>query len=423
MQKTFVRNTAFEEKKIMMYKFNDEGKVNVYSKDCKYKTITHEQFTAINNNSIHGTHLLVKEDDELKLSLRKQYKLFIKKAKLLKKITKGKINLYKTGCESKTSLRLFYDSNPPQPDKITPEETAFLRKCKGQLKHGIEYKGKGWKLDIVSEYPSIMRNDHMQFPISAGKLITLTKEEFDEMKYFKYGIYHVQISSRIDPFIFRFNEENYYTHIDLNFAKTLGYKLNLIIDNKPNFLSYEGKLINGAKLFRPFVDYLYNFKNKGFKTVKKYLNCLWGMLCKVNVIAINTAKDNSIHEDKDLIEICPVDNNKETFKIDLCNKDYYYENDFGRIAPFMLAKGRYNTAQYILKNIKDVVYVNTDGFILKNEPKDITFGGNIGDIKLEEFSEEIEVKNSNKYEGFTKNDIDPFEVVKKDSELAKKLKI
>ena len=55
--------------------------------------------------------------------------------------------------------------------------------------------------------------------------------------------------------------------------------------------------------------------------------------------------------------------------------------------------------------------------------QNIKFGENFGDIKLEEFSEEIEVKNSNKYSGFTKNEIDPFEVVKKDSELAKKLKI
>jgi hypothetical protein len=90
----------------------------------------------------------------------------------------------------------------------------------------------------------------------------------------------VKIPTRVNPFIFRPNEKNYYTHIDVNFAKELNYDMEIIEDGQPNFLSYEGCLINGAKLFKPFVDYLYQFKHIGYKTIKVYLNSLWGFLCK-----------------------------------------------------------------------------------------------------------------------------------------------
>jgi hypothetical protein len=374
-----VGGTAKVEKQIIMYKFNADDTASTYSSNEKYKNkiITHKEFSEINGKVLSTDFLMVKQDKKSTLSLRREYKLFIKRADFLKKLTKGKINLYKTGSESNTAMQLFYDlCLPKTPDPITEEETEFLRNCRGQLKCAIKYKGKGWKLDIVSEYPSIMRSDHMSFPIKAGKLVTMTKKEFDESNFFKYGVYRVRIISRVNPFIFRFNEKNYYTHIDLNFAKTLKYDMEIIEDDKPNFLSYEGCLTNGAKLFRPFVDYLFKLKNLGFKSIKIYLNKLWGKLIQRDLFKINTASvDNQIWDDKEIVEIGVIGddiNHSGNLEIDVVKKGKYYKTDFGRISPFMLAKGRFTTAQYILKNIDDVVYINTDGYILKKEPhKDI----------------------------------------------------
>jgi hypothetical protein len=418
-----VRGTSKTEKAIMIFKFNDLGSVDTYSQEYKKKTITKEQFGELRSKPITASHLLVREDEDLSLSLRKQFKLFQKRAKLLKKLTNGQINLFKTGSESNTALQLFYDlCKPPEPDKITEAEAVFLSNCRGQLKHAINYKGKAWKLDIVSEYPSIMRSEHMQFPIKQGTLKTLTLQDFDEIKYFKYGIYRVKILTRINPFIFNINDKNYYTHIDLNFAKTLNYEMELVEDGNPNFLSYEGCLISGAKLFKPFVDYLFQFKKLGYKSIKIFLNKLWGKLCQKNVIV---AKDNEIHENKNMLEICPIGDNLDhtsLFKIEVCSYESYYETDFARMRSFMLAKGRFMTAQYIMKNINDVVYVNTDGYLLKTAPnKEIKFGSEIGNLKLEAENHEVEVKNCNTVKGFAKVEIDSFNLIEADEELFNKL--
>jgi hypothetical protein len=420
------KGTANEEKEILIYKFNKEGNIWVYGKEVKYQVLTHENFKKIRSNPLSSPYLLVRTDDRLKLSLRKEYQLFEKRQEILFKISEGKINLFKTGSDSLTAMQLFLDlCKPPIADEITPEETIFLSSCKGQLKHGKKYKGRGFKLDIISEYPSIMKSEHMNFPYKKGKLLKLNKKEFDEMKFFKYGIYHVKITSEVNPFIFRLNKLNYYTHIDLNFAKTLKYNMEIIEDDKPNFLSYEGCLINASKLFGPFVNYLFGLKQKGYKSIKCILNCLWGYLCKKNEIHITVQNNTEIFATKELLNIGPVGNDlnhKTAKKIDIISKTYFYESNYARIGPFMLAKGRFVTAQHMLKNIDDVVYVNTDGWVLKNEPsKDLKFGKNLGDLKLEEVKEKIEINNSNEVIGFKKTENDPFAKIEEDMELYKKL--
>jgi hypothetical protein len=114
-------------------------------------------------------------------------------------------------------------------------------------------------------------------------------------------------------------------------------------------------------------------------------------------------------------------NHNMKHKIDVCSEQYFYETDFARLKPFLLAKGRYHTAQHILKNINDVVYVNTDGFIITNQPdKSIKFGLNIGDLKLVEHCNNSEVFNSNKVVGFEKHSHDPFKDLENDSKTSLK---
>jgi len=114
--------------------------------------------------------------------------------------------------------------------------------------------------------------------------------------------------------------------------------------------------------------------------------------------------------------MCPVGNDlkhKKVYKIDIISKEYYYESNYARLGPFMLAKGRYVIAQHVLKNINDIVYINTDGYVLKDKPsKELKFGKELGDLKMEEFQDKIEVLNSNEVRGFTKTVNDPFKVIK-----------
>ena len=42
----------------------------------------------------------------------------------------------------------------------------------------------------------------------------------------------------------------------------------------------------------------------------------------------------------------------------------YYEYDFARILPFLVAKGRCTTSKFIEKQVDAVKYMHTDGWIM-----------------------------------------------------------
>ena len=73
-------------------------------------------------------------------------------------------------------------------------EAEIIESCyNGALIWALPYEGYGFKYDFCSEYPAILRSDHMQWPIDEGELVTITQTEYKTMKYFKYGLYHVNI--------------------------------------------------------------------------------------------------------------------------------------------------------------------------------------------------------------------------------------
>ena len=117
----------------------------------------------------------------------------------------------------------------------------------------------------------------MIFPVSEGELKYLN--EFISQYYFHYGIYRCTVKGTSK--LFRFNFDNYYTHIDLNNAKQLGLDIKLIIDEKPNFLYYSrDKCLTGNELFGRYVDLLFDLKQKKINGSKQILNILWGSLCE-----------------------------------------------------------------------------------------------------------------------------------------------
>jgi hypothetical protein len=82
----------------------------------------------------------------------------------------------------------------------------------------------------------------------------LTRAEFYEAKFYRYGIYRVEIENDGNPNTrkqFRFNHNNYYTSTDLNMATKLNLKINLIENEEFNFLSYgKGTKTTGSVLFK-----------------------------------------------------------------------------------------------------------------------------------------------------------------------------
>ena len=307
------------------------------------------------------------------------------------------MNLYKTGTVAKTALNLFSEFVNVTPDKIKDFEVDILESTyKGALYHGEPYTGKAYKYDIISAYSSIMKSTHMQFPIKEGVSKTLTRDEFDEMAFFKYGCYKTIIHI-LNPKLLRQSIDNWNTHIDLNRAKELKYKIELI-EEENNFLSYEGKLINGRKLFGGYIDYLYKFKQDGHSCVKKYLNNLAGKLGQLNTIKL-TSKD-IIRADSKIVYINRASDNLEDgefpeIEIHKVADASYYIYDFARILPFLVAKGRYITSKFIEKQVDAVKYMHTDGWIM-SERIDAELGSDIGDLKYEGKCKKVVIKNCTK---------------------------
>ena len=287
-----------------MFEVIKKSSVNVYTENG-LTTITNAELKALRSKPRTGTHIMVcknvKDPDWKLKSLEEQYNMIIAEQKILFELTNGQINLFKTGSVAKTGMQLWYDiCTPPKPDPIMPFEAEIIESCyNGALIWAIVYECYGFKYDFCSEYPAILRSDHMQCPIDEGELITITQTEYKTMKYFKYGLYHVKIHD-VDYRLLKLNSKNWYTHTDLNRALELKYTLEMIEDGKPNGLIYK-KFVNGAKLFRPYYDYLFPFKKDGHKCVKKYMNSLAGALSQTDKTTINTSQNNVIYEDKEIM--------------------------------------------------------------------------------------------------------------------------
>ena len=383
-----------EEKDIAIFKKLSDG-YKIYSIDG-YETLTNDEFKEIKSKPRSSKYLLVKHK-VCNDSLKQQYKDFINRADEIKEVTNNKINLYKTGSDAKTALTLFnrymIKDKIAYPENIQSFETDIFEKCKlGGMRYNKPYEGTAYKYDICSQYPSILQSTHFSIPIATGELKTLTNKEFNKMKYFSYGIYNVKVIDA-DFRLFKSNDTNWYTHIDLNLAMKLGYKL-ILIEKENNFLDYANKTMNSYKIFGKYINYLFKFKSEGYKWSKTYINVLWGALCQTNLMTVKTA-----YEDDVILTITPSNDDQTNLTFDVVKSmSEYYENNYARLKPFLVAKARAMVANILQNHKEHLVYTHTDGFVLTKK-LDIKTGNNIGDVKYEGKSKNCIVKNGNSCKG------------------------
>ena len=99
---------------------------------------------------------------------------------------------------------------------------------------GNQYKGPIYKYDLNSAYAAIYSSNNCLIPIKEGEFKTITTAEFEAMKFYYYGIYHVKIEYPDDDSkwkkLFRLNFDNFYTSTDLTWAKSIGLKMQVIAD-------------------------------------------------------------------------------------------------------------------------------------------------------------------------------------------------
>jgi hypothetical protein len=394
-----VRGIAIDEKKIFVY----DDELNAFD-GIEYGKITKEQLREFRKNPISSDFMPVKCKDD---NLEEFYKEYINDGDKIKELTKGRINLYKTGSVSKTALNFFYQNMNKKkifPEQITKDEEPFISgSMTGGLYFSEDYKGKGYKYDYCSYYPSIMIRKKFLTPVKVGKLMILATEEFDKLEYyFNYGIYRCKPINLNHKLVRTNPKQTYYTGVDLKRLKELGIKMQIIDDGKYNLLHYD-RSCNKSKVFDFTIKYLYELKTKT-KYGKLILNSLWGSISQKDLVTLRFKKGEDINIGKNKIIKKMIFNKNGSAKVVIQNKkSNIFESNFARMIPFLLAYARYNISKELEPHIDHIKRCHTDGFISnkKIDFENIKHNDNklIGSLVFEGYAKKCIIK-SGRVSGF-----------------------
>ncbi len=358
-------NVRFYEKIPMLYdKLTFEG----YDGTSKRKLSIEERNDILYN--FKSKYILFGREEQKKnklITMEEEYAKLIIDIELLKTESNGIINLYKTGNINNTCLELFDKMTKflIEPDQILQDEAIWINESTvGSLIWAQEYNGDVYKYDVKSLYPYIMSSKG-KFPIKRGEFQKL--KTIDNVEYFQFGIYRVKITPSNDKHInklFRFSTHNYYTHISLEHARKLKLKMELIQDDKPNFLFYSReKLISFEEVFKPYVMFLFDLKDKGVNKAKDILNRLWGKLGEYDRQNKYDDKEITINDDEDITELRPCNKNEDITQIKTNKINKPYKTNYARLIPFIKAKDRSYMSELMYDNRQNIHQILTDGFL------------------------------------------------------------
>lgn len=395
---------SVKDKPYAVYKFgNDNTKVDIYNGRRKF-SISMEKFRKWQKNIRYSSpYVLVPSYEK---TLETAFFDFGVDASFVECLTDGEFDLYRTGSVKKCILAKFYELNQTlKADPIDQDEAKWLNGCfmNGLIWAKKGYKGKAHKQDVVSCYPSIMRQQKFGFPVKRGKFKCLTNEEFNNLKYFPYGIFRINIHN-YDIKLLRIKGE-YATHFDVQRAKELGYKMELVQDGKPNFLDYSGANMRAdGRIFKEMIDKLFEAKRlygKDFPLLKKLLNYLWGLLCQRKIYKKYVPKEGEGYQLGNNEELSEVIDRENFLIAKILDKKEPFSTPFARLGPFLLARGRCLMSRLIEQNYDDVVRVYVDGIITTKKLnltkvdnrrlENLGMGEDIGCLKYEGYNEHIEI--------------------------------
>lgn len=378
--------------------------INSITKETAYINLTNHEIDQI--KTLKTKYLLVKKSDD-ETSMEEEYNDFIRDADELLKQTDGLINMYRTGRDPVTAIHLAYhflNKNGISAEPITnPKEARWIEESTmGAIMFGYPYEGEAHVADINSSYPSIYSSQYFMFPIKEGEFTKMTKEHFEKCdKFLPYGIYRARIKypdNNIDKWrkLFKLNEKNKYTHIDLLRARKLGLKIRLNQKAKYNFLHYskENCLVSGKKCFQEFVTLLYNLRSNEIcgKRCKKLLTTLWGALIRINkfVKIVDQDEDFEIYDTNKVIEYEQIHGNK--IKLTLVNQNKMFATNYARLKPFLLAKGRVKISEYIEPYVDHVYRCHTDSMV-SDIKLPLEYSMKLGGIKYDGYYPNCVIKN------------------------------
>jgi len=151
--------------------------------------------------------------------------------------------------------------------------------------------------------------------------------------------------------------------------------------------------LTGFEIFNKFTEVLKPLKEEGVDGAKLLLNILSGCLGEKNVkkIVVDDDIDDDKYIDLDSLNLTFHDFSitqkmKSVYK--LINKDHFYNSNFARFKPFMLAQARMVMLKIILpvNHLVKKVYIDS---VISTEP--LEYFNEFGKLKFEYYSENIEI--------------------------------
>ena len=387
-----IKTISYKNQKILFI-YRSDADISVYD-GFEIEKWTLEKYFEVKDN-IFGKYVLLHA--KCMETLIKEYDEFYKHANIIKTESNGFIDYFQSGGRHKNAaLKLFYNQSRgiEDPEQIDEIEEEWIRDAMmGALVFGTKCTLNDAKCyDVNSAYAYAMQFSGFKIPIKRGDFKML--EELPEI--LSFGIYccHIEKSGDYDTNkLFKFNKSNKYTHIDINVARKLKLKVNLIKNKQANCLLYgAGKCINASKMFKTTVDYLYQLKRNDVKFAKRILTALWGGLCQTKKsykCAYNPADPINIDTDNVLLGIQPV------VKGDLilyAKKGHFYKTNYARMGPFLTAFVRKMMADAIFPHKEHVHRCHTDS-ILSDVDIDLKLSSDIGQWKIEH-SGQCTIKNA-----------------------------
>lgn len=270
-------------------------------------------------------------------------------------------------------------------EPVTIEEFEISNKCyNAGVYYGEDMITEGYSYDFRMFYPSLLAEPDFLFPTKIGSWI-----DFDTLPQkaseLQYGYYKCRINIRNRELlkIFMFSKGHIYTHYDLETAMKLKKRNPADVDILPMGRAYvydSNCLVSGEDIFATWYQVLKKMKTQFPKNliVKMLSSSLWGYLSARNTFKIY---ERDIDDSYDLV--CDIDciNDKTTHVImdiqDKKNPDY---NDYTllsvgaspqkynfRLKSFITSYARLKMLKVLYCRLDDVVRINTDGFITRNE--------------------------------------------------------
>lgn len=235
-------------------------------------------------------------------------------------------------------------------------------------------------MDFRGFFPSLMVDNKFKIPSKNGKEKTINK--LPQRRKVKPGFYRVKITS-INPNakkIFTFSKHHTYTHISLKFAmknkKKFDFNIELIEEENNAYIYKKKDMVYCKDIFNDWYNNMMKLKLAFPKNmlVKHLMSSLWGALSEKNIITRTTEEQlTEGNYNWGMTDEFEWEAIEETYNRD--GTSYYTllktENGFKhniRLMPFLLALSRNKVAEIAMKDINNVVRIQTDNVTFKVKP-------------------------------------------------------